>query len=461
MKGKFEAPRGSRRQEPAPQPRRAEQPASTASPRQPRPTPQEPAAQTRRTAQSASTVPPRQTRPAPSEPVRQSRPSQAGSASTARQPRPGAQAAPNAQPRRAEPEATRRTKYRKPNFGEHLLRFFAVLLTVVAVLACTLLLSMKMICGSTSPSAKRTFVTTLLETGQLKFLVSWFVPSDEVQEIVNNNSMEKLDEDVDTALISFEGLEEDAQDPEVKDLEVIEISGRTYTAKLIKVRDPSRISLATIYPWRATGITLEELAQQSGALAAINGGIYDSTNNTGGRPYGIIVSNGEIQHNDPTEAKGLVLIGFDNDNYLQIIDIAGMSASQTEAMIKEKGIRDAVTFQEESSDANNHFVQLIINGNPRGMNGMGSGLNPRTAIGQCADGSVLLLVTDGRGKNGHLGASAADLIEIMTQYGAVNAANLDGGSSTCMYYNGEYLMTSVTFYYSNSSWKLPAGFIVK
>jgi len=132
-----------------------------------------------------------------------------------------------------------------------------------------------------------------------------------------------------------------------------------------------------------------------------------------------------------------------------------------ETLVKEKGIRDAVTFQEESSDANNRFVQLIINGNARGMNGAGSGLNPRTAIGQCADGSVLLLVTDGRGKNGHLGASAADLIEIMTQYGAVNAANLDGGSSTCMYYNGEYLMTSVTFYYSNSSWKLPAGFIVK
>lgn len=61
---------------------------------------------------------------------------------------------------------------------------------------------------------------------------------------------------------------------------------------------------------------------------------------------------------------------------------------------------------------------------------MGSGLNPRTAIRQRADG-------------------------------AVNAANLDGGSSSCMYYDNEYLMTSVTFYYSNSSWRLPAGFIVK
>ena len=95
------------------------------------------------------------------------------------------------------------------------------------------------------------------------------------------------------------------------------------------------------------------------------------------------------------------------------------------------------------------------------MNGMGSGLNPRTAIGQRADGAVLLFVTDGRGKSGHLGASASDLIEVMRKFGAVNAANLDGGSSSCMYYEGEYLMTSVTFYYSNSSWKLPAGFVVK
>ena len=82
-------------------------------------------------------------------------------------------------------------------------------------------------------------------------------------------------------------------------------------------------------------------------------------------------------------------------------------------------------------------------------------------IGQRADGAVLMLVTDGRCKNNHLGASASDLIDIMKKYGAVNAANLDGGSSSCMYYNGEYLMTSVTFYYTNASWNLPLAFVVK
>lgn len=155
-----------------------------------------------------------------------------------------------------------------------------------------------------------------------------------------------------------------------------------------------------------------------------------------------------------------MLIGFTEDDILQIIDIAGMTAKEVEVLIQEQRIRDAVTFQEEASDANNHFVQLIINNEAREMNGRGSGLNPRTAIGQRADGSVLLFVTDGRGKSGHLGASSGDLIAVMQEFGAVNAANLDGGSSSCMYYDGEYLMTSVTFYYSNSSWKLPAGFVV-
>lgn len=349
------------------------------------------------------------------------------------------------------------------SIGKWALRVLAVLMTLIIFLAATLFISMKMICSSTSPSAKQTFVTTMLETGQLKFLVSWFVPADEVQQIVDSNSMEKIDDEVNSDMISISdfGDEENGENDEGKDIEVIEISGRTYTANLIKVKDPSRVSLATIYPWKDVGVTLEQLVKDSGAIAAINGGLYNSYNNSGGRPYGVIVSNGEIQHNQPSEWPGLVLIGFTNDNILQIIDIDGMTPADIVELVETNGIRDAVTFQEESSDSNNHFVQLIINGNPRGMNGMGSGLNPRTAIGQCADGSVLLLVTDGRGKSGHLGASASDLIEIMTEHGAVNAANLDGGSSSCMYYGDEYLMTSVTFYYSNDSWKLPAAFIVK
>ena len=348
--------------------------------------------------------------------------------------------------------------------GKWLGRFLLVVLTLVVAVAATLLISLNMICSKTFPSAQQMFVTTILETGQLKFLASWFLSADEIQAIVDQNSMQELNAEVDANLIQVGSVNIQGgqnEQTEQQDIEIVEVAGATYTGTMMIVKDPSRVSLATIYPWRDVGVTLDTLVNSNGAVAGINGGLYNSSNNTGGRPYGVIVSNGEIQYNKPHEWPGLVLIGFDEDHILQIIDIDDLNAAEVEALVKERRIRDAVTFQEEASDKNNHFVQLIINNEAREMHGAGSGLNPRTAIGQRADGTVLMFVTDGRGKSGHLGASSGDLIQVMQDFGAVNAANLDGGSSSCMYYDGEYLMTSVTFYYSNSSWKLPAGFVVK
>ena len=62
-----------------------------------------------------------------------------------------------------------------------------------------------------------------------------------------------------------------------------------------------------------------------------------------------------------------------------------------------------------------------------------SGLNPRTCMGQRADGAVILLVIDGR-QVSSFGGTYADAIDIMVEYGAVNACNLDGGSSSVMLY---------------------------
>ncbi|MBE6705520.1 MAG: phosphodiester glycosidase family protein [Ruminococcaceae bacterium] len=345
--------------------------------------------------------------------------------------------------------------------------FIPVILTLItAVIVCYMTLAL--ICGSTSPSARKMFVTTVLESGQMKFLASIVLSPEDIQAVVDENSMEAFSEQVDSNLITIKTpetiIEEDSSEGGAegqKDIEVTPIHGRTFYATMITVSDPSRVSLATIYPWREKGVTLDELVNNNGAVGGINAGLYNSSNNTGGSPYGVVVSNGELQYNEPQQFKGLVLIGLTEDNILQIVDISKMNKKDIKTLVTEKKIRDAVTFQEESSDKNNHFVQLIINGEARDMKGSGSGLNPRTAIGQRADGALLLLVTDGRGASGHLGASASDLIGIMQEYGAVNAANLDGGSSSCMYYEGEYLMPSVTFYTANSSWYLPFGFIIK
>ena len=332
-----------------------------------------------------------------------------------------------------------------------IIAFFGV---TIGVLVITLFLTIFLICHGPSDSARNLFVTTILETGQLKFLASVFLSDEEISKIVAANSLSVMQEEIDTDLITIN------ENSEKELIEIQKVSGNNFEGTMMIISDPSKISLATTYPWGEYGKELDKLVTENNALAGINGGLYYSDANKGGRPLGVTVSNGEIQDMS-LGATGLHLIGFDEENILRIIDISNKNRSAIENLIKTERIRDAVTFQEESSDSNNHFVKLIINGEKRELNGLGSGANPRTAIGQREDGSVLFLVTDGRGKNGHLGATAADLIEIMSEYGAVNAANIDGGSSSTMYYNGEYLMTSVTFYYSNSSWRLPTAFIVK
>lgn len=333
-------------------------------------------------------------------------------------------------------------------------KVFSFLGITLGMVFIALVLTITLICHGPSESAKELFATTILETGQLKFLANVFLSKDELQKIVDKNSLQDMDDEVDENLINTEGNKE-------KELiEIHNVSGDGFEGTMMVVNDPSKISLATTYPWGEYGKELGVIVDEAGAIAGVNGGIYYSSGNKGGRPYGVTVSNGEIQ--DITLGwSGLYLIGFDENNLLRIISLEGMNKSAVEKMVKEEKIRDAISFQEESSDANNHFVKLIINGEKRELSGKGSGQNPRTAIGQRKDGSVLILVTDGRGKNGHLGATASDLIEIMAEYGAVNAANVDGGSSSSLYYNKKYLRTSVTFYYTNSSWRLPTAFVVK
>lgn len=333
-------------------------------------------------------------------------------------------------------------------------KVFSFLGVTLGMVFIALVLTITLICHGPSESAKELFATTILETGQLKFLANVFLSKDELQKIVDKNSLQEMDVEVDENLINTEGNKE-------KELiEIHNVSGDGFEGTMMVVNDPSKISLATTYPWGEYGKELGVIVDEAGAIAGVNGGIYYSSGNKGGRPYGVTVSNGEIQ--DITLGwSGLYLIVFDENNLLRIISLEGMNKSAVEKMVKEEKIRDAISFQEESSDANNHFVKLIINGEKRELSGKGSGQNPRTAIGQRKDGSVLILVTDGRGKNGHLGATASDLIEIMAEYGAVNAANVDGGSSSSLYYNKKYLRTSVTFYYTNSSWRLPTAFVVK
>ena len=123
----------------------------------------------------------------------------------------------------------------------------------------------------------------------------------------------------------------------------------------------------------------------------------------------------------------------------------------TAAQAQEKNIRDCVSI------SNSIGPFLVINGEAQDVSGLGGGINPRTAVGQTADGSILLLAVDGRQANS-LGASFSDLQDIMLQYGAVNASTMDGGTSTQMYYDGEVINTP---YSPTGPRSCPTAFLIK
>ena len=78
---------------------------------------------------------------------------------------------------------------------------------------------------------------------------------------------------------------------------------------------------------------------------------------------------------------------------------------------------------------------LIINGQPRIYGAYGWGVQPRTCIAQKQDGTVLFLVIDGRQTDSY-GATLKQAQDILLNYGAYNAFNLDGGASSTMVFDG-------------------------
>ena len=68
------------------------------------------------------------------------------------------------------------------------------------------------------------------------------------------------------------------------------------------------------------------------------------------------------------------------------------------------------------------------------------------------------MVIDGRGAGGSLGATQKEAMNLMIEFGAVNAANLDGGSSSELIINGETVSNPCSFYGPRY---MPDGFMVR
>lgn len=200
---------------------------------------------------------------------------------------------------------------------------------------------------------------------------------------------------------------------------VSKIIGKRYVGYVAIIDDPLRLTLGKcpFFGDDCVGRTVQQMAEDAGAVLAVNGGGFNDIGGVGlgGMPTGIVIYQGKLLMGGYAHTAGIDAQG--------VLHVGALSADACQGL----GLRWAVSYG----------PTLVQDGT------MCSGLDnahgePRTAIGQREDGAIVIVVLQGRQVQS-LGLTCQELAELMLDFGCVNAQNLDGGASSDMFYQGEYL----------------------
>lgn len=321
-------------------------------------------------------------------------------------------------------------------FGRIVRRFFLVLFTVIALILVAACLAANLIFNGPSPAARDILTMTLLEPSGTKWIPGLFMDAQTLDSIRTRDDSNLKDEFSNTSEIVINkdaaisaGTDEWANSPDGIRFE--SHSGDTYNAHIMIVRDPSKVYLGTStenFSTSIPGTRIDDQIETDGAIAGVNAGAFfdngTSDPSVGSVPEGLVYSKGVCKWTTGSPPNGIKgFAGFNKDNIL-VVAQDNLSKAQAE----ELNIRDGCCFG----------PVLIMNGeiNQEAYNS-NSGWNPRTAIGQRKDGAVVFVCIDGR-QAGSAGGTYKDVIDIMIEYGVVNACNMDGGSSSIMVYRDTY-----------------------
>ena len=280
---------------------------------------------------------------------------------------------------------------------------------------------------------KKIAVSTIMQTRHT-YLATFFLSTDEINNLMNKNNMNTSTSEVNLNDVQ---IKKNASN-EIIRIDLHPASGR-YDGYLLEIPTSFKVKVAMTKHLNTVGERTSELAIDHNALAAINGGAFTdnlSSNTFGGSgatPGGFVISNGEVIYPESTnETKnneqqtvtaitksGHLLVGKYSINDLKKLDVS-----------------EALCFSLDFTPP-----ALIVGGKGQiTSNSAGNfSFNPRTAIGQTSDGTILFLVMDGRANVIKSGATLKDVQDELLSRGAVTASNLDGGFSSSIYYNGEVI----------------------
>lgn len=315
----------------------------------------------------------------------------------------------------------------KRGVSKGLVFFIAFLMIVTTVFATGFLYFKEKYKGS-AVAYSRQLIKDLPSSGMDATLAKFFYRESEIAAIKNEVTIE----------VPKPQDNEDKGDG----IEIHKLKGSTYQAIMMVVKNPEDLMVA-VNPnldSAGAGLSLDEYISLHDGIAGINAGGFEDSggNGNGGQAWGIVISDGKLVSSRMDDFTSVIGINYNN-----MLVVGDMSARQA----LDWKVRDAVTFGPIFIDK---FKVIFTEGRH-------PGLNPRTVIGQREDGAFLLLVIDGRQPVSY-GSTYEDIISIMQSFNAMTAANLDGGNSTVMVYDGQTLNSTVSIYGARN---LPTAFVVK
>ena len=308
-------------------------------------------------------------------------------------------------------------------------------------LFCILFLILDIVLGITLfvfnfiPSIRERIILSSIDSN--KWLVYTLYSEKTISKVINNKNQVKLEntKDLDKIVVESKPLqiieseyEEAILTKDNDDYKLLNITVGGYKAYLVAIYDPSKVQLIHSKTFNTgTGQEkIKDMCARSGGLVCINGGMFVDNGVGSDIPMGYLIKNGKVLWRDNYNSASL--IGFTNDNKLLLIN-----ATAEEAI--KKGMRDALEFG----------PFLIVNGKKIDNNSAVGGFRgaARVAIAQRRDGIVLFLVTEG---NHSSGPTMGDITDTLLNYGAYNAANLDGGASSQLAINGQLINSPKNIY---------------
>lgn len=275
------------------------------------------------------------------------------------------------------------------------------------------------------------YINTAMKTMNHQYFAYIFYNKETVQKIIDSNYFISLEEDANTDDIIINTKEKDNyKDEYEKELltrnsgndlyKVINLKIGGSKAYLVAIYDPTKVKIITTKEFNigTYGERIITMCKRYNGAVCINGGGFVDNGMGSDIPTGYVIQDGEItwSSGDNDTARGNI-IGMTKDGKLKLMS----NATGNEAL--NAGINDAMEFG----------PFLIVNGKPLEIVGDPWGKAPRVAIAQRKDGVMMFLVIDG--ENYINGASLKEMVEILTKYGAYNAANLDGGQSSSLVIN--------------------------